>query len=391
MAERNASAGYLALKKETTKGTAVTPNVYVPYYKQSMATDPNLISDEPVYGNKFKRFQALQGLRSHSGSITAMAEPNSIAYLLDMFSTHTGVTGSNPYTHAYGASSTTDPNSYTIDISLVSQVVRFMGVEASKIAFNWDGEKMVVDMDMAGLKSFYGREIASVSTTTVVLKTDYDPSPTDGLVANDLVKLTTVDGVTTLNTTISSITNGTTIVLGASAASFNAGDMLLLRPATPSLSLLTPFLWGKTQFCFGADATTALSATQTRLEPGSVITLMHDFQDKTGSKRSGAFDPASLPRDQYDAQFKAKKYFDLPDDIKYWNAINKRACVMRAYSGSSNQYELRVTLNNMKINTDPIPTDSGSVIYHDFDFMPQYDTTDGQAFDVKVINAVATV
>src|SRR4051794_34211269 len=128
MAERNASVGYLAISKETTKGTAVTPAVFAPYYKQSLVTDFSLISDEPVYGNKFKRFQALQGIRSHGGSATVMAEPNSAAYFLDMISTKLSTSGSNPYTHSFGASSTTDPNSYTVDVSLVSQVVRFMGV-----------------------------------------------------------------------------------------------------------------------------------------------------------------------------------------------------------------------------------------------------------------------
>lgn len=390
MAERNASAGYLAIKKETVKGTAVTPNVYVPYYKQSMETDPSLISDEPVYGNKFKRFQALQGLRSHTGSVSVMAEPNSTALFLDMTSTKTGTTGANPYTHTFAASNTVDPNSYTVDISLVSQVIRFFGVEASKLTFGWQNERMVLDLDLSGLGSFYGREIASIATTVVTLKTDYDPAPTTGLVAGDLVKCTTVDGVTTTNFTISSLT-ATTVTLNASAAAFAAGDMLLLRPASASLSLLTPFLWGKTQFCFGVDAATALSATQTRLEPSTEITLMHDFQDKQGSRRSGAFDPASLPRDQYDLTFKVKKFFDLPDDLKQWNAISKKACVMRAYSGATNQYELRVTLNNLKIAKNGMPTDSANVIYQNLDFMPVYDQTDGQAWDGKVINALATV
>jgi hypothetical protein len=392
MAERNASGGYIAIGKETVKGTPVTPAAYVPYYKQSLVTDIGLISDEPVFGNKFVRFQALQGMRSHGGSLSVMAEPNTAAYFHDMLSTKTSTTGANPYTHLFQASNTTDPNSYTLDISLVSQVVRFMGVEANKLAYAWNNDRMTLDLDVAALKSFYGREIATAVTTTVTLKTDYDPRPTDGLVNGDLIKLTTVDGVTVLNTTISSVNaDGITLTLGASAAAFTAGDMLVLRPATPSFTLLTPFLWGKTQFCFGATAAAALSATQTRLEQGSAITLMHDFDNKQGSQRSGQFDPASLPRSTYDLTVKLKKYFDLPDDIKNWNALVKRALVMRAYAGATNQYELRVTLNNMKIANDNLPTDSGNVIFQEFDFMPTYDTSDGQAFDVKVINALATI
>lgn len=391
MAERSAVNGYVSLSKETTKGTAaIASPVYTPYYKQSVATDAHLISDEPVYGNKFKRFQALPGVRSHGGSLTVMAEPNTAGHWLNMLATRTATAGSNPYTHTYGTS-TTDPVSYTMDISYVSQVVRFAGVEASKITFGWDGEKMIFDVDVSALKSFSGREILSISTTTVNLTTDYDTNATAGLVAGDLVSVVKADGSSSLSTTISSITDQDTVVLAASAASFAAGDMLVLRPATPALTLLTPFLWAKTQFCFGATASAALSATHTPLEPGSEITLMHDFEEKDGSKRSGSFDPASLNRTTYDIEFKAKKYFDTSADIKAWNAKTKQACVMRAYSGSTNQYELRVTLNNIKTSALPMPSESGSVIYQEMEFMPQYDTSDAQAFDVKVVNALSSI
>lgn len=394
MAEHNAAGGYAALGKQTVSTTAVTPALYVPYYKQSMVTDINLISDEPVYGNKFKRFQSLQGVRSHSGSLTVMAEPNTAAYWHDMLETKSSTTGSNPYTHVFGASGTTDPNYYTLDISFVSQVVRFYGVAASKLSYNWNGDKMELGVDVSGLGSFYGREIASISTNVLTLKTDYDPTPTNGLVASDLVKVTKIDGSSSTNYTVTSFT-ATTVTLSATAASFAAGDMLVLRAATPSLSLLTPFLWGKTQFFFAADAATALtnSATasnQTRLEPGTSIDVMHDFSNNKGEPRSGGFDPASLIRDQYDLNVKLQKFFDTSDEIKYWNALTKRAMLMRAYSGATNQYELRLTVNNMTGN-DMVTSDSGKPIYTQIDYSPNYDQTDGQGFSNTVINAVATV
>jgi hypothetical protein len=391
MSERNAAVGYAALKKEATKGTAVTPNVYVPYYKQSMHTDINLIQDDPIVGNRFKHYQNLQGLRSHKGNITVMAEPNTAGYLHDMIATKSSTTGSDPYTHTFGASNTTDPNSYTLDLSFGSQVVRFFGVQSSKIAYAWKNQRMQFEVDLSGLGSFYGREISSISTTTVVLKTEYDASPTTGLVASDLVTVVKADGSSSLNTTISTISDSTTVVLGASAASFAAGDMLVLRAATPSLSLLTPFLWGKTEFRFGATASAALSATQTRLDTGTEITLINEFDDDEGAKRSGAFDPASLVRTTYDVKSKIKKFFDTTEEIKYWNAMTKRALVMRAYSGATSQYELRVTLNNINAMTNEIPTDSGGVIFHEIDYAAHYDTSDSQAFDVKVLNAVSSI
>lgn len=390
MAEQNAALGYAGLGLETTKGTAVTPTVYCPYYSQSLGTSTNYMSDEPVYGNKFKRYQTLQGLRHHGGSLTVMAEPNTAALWHNMLATKASTSGSNPYTHTFGASAT-DPKSYTLDVSYGSQVGRFFGVEASKITYGWDDEKMVFNIDVSGLGSFLGREIASISTTVLTLKTDgYDPTPTAGLVNSDLVAVKKVDGTLTTNFTVASFT-ATTVTLNATAAAFAAGDMLVLRAATPSLSILTPFLWGRTEFRFGIDAATALSATQVRMESGSELSLMHEFQDNEGAKRSGAFDPASLPRKQYDLDVKLKKFFDQPDSIKYWNARSKRALVMRAYSGATSQHELRVTINNLTFSDVAIPSESGGIIYEDITAMPNYDTTDTQGFSVVVIDALSTV
>lgn len=390
MAERVASIGYAAIKKQTAAGTAVTPNVYTPYYKQSMVTDIHLIEDNPIVGNKFKGYQALQGMRSHNGSITVMAEPNTAAYWLDMLLTRSSTTGSGPYTHVFGLSTTTDPNFYTLDLSLGSQVVRFWGIGASKITPIFQDGEMQFEIDLSGLGSFYGREIASVSGTTVTLKTDYDPSPTTGLVASDLIKLTTVDGATSTNFTVSSITNGTTLEVSASAAAFAAGDMLLLRPATPSYTLKTPFLWQRTEFRFGAAASAALSATQTRLEEGTEVVLMHDFEDSDGAKRSGAFDPAALVRTLGDASFKVKKYFDLPAEIKEWNAIIKKACVIRSFSEGST-YELRITLNNLRQMSNDTQTEAGEVIYQETEYATLHDTSDGQGMSVTVLNNVSSI
>lgn len=397
MAERNAAVGYAAIKKESTPGTAVTPDVYTPYYKQSVATDFHVMEDMPVYGNRFKKFQHLRGTRSHGGQIVVMAEPDTAGYWLDMLLNRSATSGAGPYTHTFGLSNTTLPNSYTLDISLGSQVVRYMGVQASNLNVAWEDEKMQFEIDVSALKSFHGREIASVSGSgpyTVVLKTDYDPSPTDGLVVSDLIQFQLANG-TTVNATVASIVGVTSFTCVANPT-VSAGDMVVLRPATPSLSIKTPFLWGKTQFFFAADAAAAATASatssnQTRLEPGTELSIMYEFEDDEGSKRSGSFDPASLIRTVGDYSFKIKKYFDTADDFKKWNALTKQALVMIAYSGSTNQYQLKVTLNNMTSKTGSVETESGATEYQEIEMGGNYDTSDGAGMTVVAINAVSTI
>jgi len=292
-----------------------------------------MMEDQPVYGAKYATFNLLRGVRSHGGMLTVMAEPDTASRWFDMLLNKSGTTGSDPYTHVYGLNAT-DPNSYTLDLSFGSQVVRYIGVQASRITPTFQENKMQFEIELSALASFHGREILTISTTTVNLKTDYDANAPAGLVVGDLVSVVKIDGSSRLDTVIDSITDGDTVVLGASAASFAAGDMLVLRPATPSLSLKTPFVWPRTQFYFSDTAANALTASatvsnQTRLEVGSEFSIEHSFEDVEGSKRSGAFDPASLIRTVGRGTLKIKKFFDTADEFKYWNAVTKRSCIMR--------------------------------------------------------------
>lgn len=387
MAERISNFGYMALKPETTPGTAVIPDVFVPLYSEDVSTDPHHVEDNPIVGNKFARYQLIQGQRSHGGDFTVLAEPNTTAKLLDMLMNKVSTSGANPYTHSF-AFNQTDPKSYTLDISTGNQVFRFMGAGLSKLSPTFEDNEMRFDCSASALKSFYSREIASVSTNVLTLTTTYDPTPTDGLVATDLLAIELPNG-TVVNTTVTSITATTVTVASAGAAA--AGDIIKLRPQTAAYALKTPFLWARTEYRFSTiDAATALNATQTRVEQGSEWSVMHNFEDDEGAKRSGAFDPAALVRAQADAEVKIKKFFDSAADLKAFMAKSKQALVIRHFSEVG--YELRVTFNNVQIKEGAKPgLDSGSVLYAEMTFSPVYDNTDAQAVDIKVIDALATI
>ena len=395
MAERIGNLGYFGLIKEAAVGTALTPTDYIPLYKESMSTLLNLVPDTPIFGNKFDRYQVLQGQRSHTGTVELMAEPNTMGRIVDMVLTQGAASGAGPYTHPYtlGASSA----SYTVDISTGNVVSRYYGVQGYDFNPAWDKNEMRMNLSISALGSFQGREIATVVTTTLTLKTDYDPVPNKGLVIGDLVRIYKASTGATLDTSILTVNaDGITITLNASAAAFAPGDFIFLRPATPSLTLQTPFLWAKTIIGFGATASAALTnATyplQTRLEQGSTWNIVHKFENNNGADRSGGFDPAALIRTVGDITFKAKKFFDTPEDLENYNSLAKNAVVIRHLAGATNQYELRITINHIKTDGKVVPDlQAGSVNYSDISFIAQYDNTDGQAFDVKVINNLPTV
>lgn len=387
--ERIGNLGYLAFKKETTKGVPVKTDTYVPFYSSSLVTNANHVEANPAFGSRFEVYQQLQGQRSHSGNFVVMAEPNTAAYFFDMTLTRTNTTGTSPATHTFGLSNTIDPSSYTIDESFGNIVVRWWGFQASEIAPEWNDNEMRLNVTGSALGSFAGRKIATVSGATVTFSTDYDPNPTKGLVVGDLVRVFKTNE-TTEDFTVSAVTNATTITLSGSTTGA-AGDFLYLRPATPSFTLLSPFLWAKTEFRYGSTAAEALTAAHTPLETGAGWSITNGFEDEAGAKRSGSFDPASLPRVAGRYTFTDRRFFDTPEQVRQFNGMEKVAIVARHFSGANNEYELRVTMNHMKVGNPVPPIEVGSVIYSEQALLPQYDGTDGQGFDVKVINNISSI
>lgn len=386
--------GYLAIKKETTKGVvADTPDVFIPFYEESILTNVNLDEDMPVMGHIFARFKSLLGIRSHGGEITIKAEPNTAGYVLDMILTKGTTTGaSSPYTHPFTLDPSTMPKAYTWDIQKGIVVNRFIGAEVSELGVDFDKNKMVFKLKMSALKSFIVREVASVSGSgpyTITLKTNYDPSPTDGLVVDDIMTLVKSDD-STINFAVASVPNGTTLTTTTDVSSLSDGDLIFIRAATPSFSLKNDFMWALTEFRFGSNAAAALSAAQTRVEIGSRWNLMYKFEADEGAQRSGGFDPAALVRTVGDIEVPLKAAFDLPRDMNRYLTATGRALVIRHFS-EDQLFELRVTVNAFRFKENPPKVKSGEPVYSESTLIPDYLTADGQAFDIKVLNAVASI
>lgn len=388
--EISANSGYLAIKRETDEGVAVVPDRYVPFYEESLTTSLNPETDTSIFGNKFARLHVTPGIRSHGGDITVMAEPNSTGCFFDSLLTRGNSSGSGPYTWPFTVSFT-KPKSYTWDISTGNQVLRYVGVQISEMSPEWKDNEMRWKLKVSALKSFLGAEIASIATATVTLKTPANyPSPTDGLVVGDIMTIVAGGNGARQNLTIQSLT-ATTVTFTTTPTGVSAGDMLVIRPATPNLAILTPFLWSRNEFRFGADAAAALSATHTPLEEGSEFVLQHPFDDDKGALSSGSFDPSRLVRGKaVDYTFKAKKFFNDPDEIRSFKALTKVAVVVRMFSETG--YECRITMHNLTITKGgdkPMLKDQ-ETLYYELEYTPTYDASDGHGLTVTVINNLSS-
>lgn len=403
--ERLGSFGYLAGIKEVTKGVALIPTFFAPLYKETLTTDIALVEIKPAVGNKFARYAFAPGQRNHKGTFTVMAEPDTAAYFADMLLTQGAATGTNPYAHPYTLSNSVNPKSYTLDVSTGNQVFRLYGFEASEITPVWNSNEMQLQVTGSALGAFSTREIATITPGTpnqITLKTTYDRVPNKGLVAGDLITITKVSDGSTTNCVITASTgvnaDGITITCDGTLTGIAAGDLVSLRPQTPTYGTLStnPFLWSNTEFHFDATPTLALaqtSAQQIRIEQSSTWKIMHHFESDNGADRSGGFDPATLVRTLGDVDATIKKFFDSATEVNNFLTMKNQALVIRhfVYAGT-NTYELRITIDqfNYKTGGKP-PVESGKISYHSFDVVPEWNSTTGEGMSLTVINTIATV
>jgi hypothetical protein len=393
MAETIANLGYLAMSVEVTKGVlASVPDIYAPIYDATFETDTQVDEDQPIIGNKFERYQALLGQRAHTGEVTLLAEPNTTGHLMNMLLTKGTTTGGAPYTHPFTLSATTNPKSYTIDIAKAGIVTRFLGCEISELESDFDKNKMVWKAKFSALKSFAVREIASVTGTstpwTITFKTNYDPVPTDGIKIGDTLQLYQASAGTTINFVVASIVNDTDITTTTDVDAGVAGDLVYIRPATPTYALKAPFMWATTEFHFANNVTDALAAAQTRVEQGSKFKIVHKFEEDAGAARSGSFDPAALVRTTGDVEFETKIYFDNPKDYNWFLTAQVRACVIKIKS-EAGVYEFKLNVNGFAWKEAPVKLKSGEILYLEGKLIPVYNVGEGQAFSAQVINNVA--
>ena len=392
--ERHASRGYLAIGKETTKGTAVTPTVYVPIYDSDLWTAMNYDMADPIVGNQGELFQINQGFRNHAGKVTFFGDPNMWGYFFNMIGVLGTETGTDPGTHPFTFPNGGSPKSYTVDVLTGVHGFRFRGVEAAELTGSFDENQLKGEASLVGLGSFITRNIASTTgtgPTAVTLTTNYDPSPTTGLVAGDILQFYDVSLGTYVNGTVASITDADTVSITQDWSSAAAGDIVTIRAASPSYSLKTTLQEARSEFRFGATAAAALTATHTGVQKGAGKWIMRN--QAIEQHRTGSYDPASIARGRHGADIETKIIFDDPVNMDRYLSNPKRALVIRHYATgtATDTYELRLTFNNIRQTEDPVKVAKDDFVYEESKWRALYDITDTQTMDVTVINGITNI
>lgn len=388
--------GYCIIGKQSSDDVAVTPGTAVPLVSKDIFSELNHDDQVSIIGNRSLRQALIPGQRGHQGSMECLAEPNSLVYLLSMLMKRGTVSGADPYTHPFTVDEPAE--SWTIEYDVNSVVQRYWGVKAGNMSVSFDSNKMHVNMDVSALGSFITREIESVTGSstpwTINLKTNYDPSPTKGLVADDIMSGFDVSDGTKTDFTVASVVDATSITTTTDVSALEAGDIIYLRPQTITKSFADPFTFARTEFRFGASAAAALSAAALPGRNGSDWSIDFPFTDDAGDLSSGSYDPIALYKGLADMEINFITTFmrsaaEGPQDLNRYLTTAGRSLVLRHFSGAD--HELRITIDEVYFRENPINITSGELVISEGVLVPAHNDSNDRLFEISLINGVSSV
>jgi len=181
------SKSYLAMKPETTAGTAVKPTAFCPLVSESIKTILGLAPDRRMKGLDWKSDDLLAGDRKHEGDIVIYADGDNLGHLLNMTYLKGTTTGDETgYTHPFTVGS---PDSYTIEIQKGPYAQRYFGVKADQLKVEFVDQKMQVTASVKAMGQFSVsalKEALSGAVTSLKLSSAYDMKPNSGLAVGDV-------------------------------------------------------------------------------------------------------------------------------------------------------------------------------------------------------------
>lgn len=382
------SESYLAIKPETTPGSAVIPTIFVPLISESIVLEPNHIADRRMKGIDWKSDDLLRGARNYTGDLVVWADANTIGHLLNMVMEKGETTGDavNGYTHPFSIGT---PKSYTIEIKKGDAVRRYFGVKGRSLRWEFVDGKIQATISI-GAMGHYGigtlKTALSGASTEIELDTQYDLKPIDGLVVGDKIE---VGGT---KVTITGFNGDTKVEFTSTSITASAGDPVKLVPQTPSYDdVVEPFLMGNTLIGVGANEGAATTAAGSRATAtpfyGFTVNLGFNLLD---APASGRIDPIQLLQQTKEAQISASQLMESQEQYQAWVDRIKQAItfIAKGQPIGSGQETFQVKFYKVKqINVEE-PLDVETYIYDNSEFEVLYDSTDG-ALDIQLVNHTA--
>jgi len=399
MANYLADRSYIAVKPQAAATTPIIPSNFYPLVSESIKVNPNFTADRRMKGLTWKSDEILKGSRTIEGDITVLAAPDVLGHLLNMTYLKGTTTGdaASGYTHPFTVG---EGKSYSIEISRGIYAQRLWGVRGENLKIDFADNKMQAAMSIKALGQFYSASIAIALTgagmTTAVLSTDYDLRPSDGLVVGDTITIVETAGTTVDVVLLTVNADGKTVTFASTAITAAIGQPIYLKAQTPSYGTIPePFYFGNTLVGVAATSALADTAAASRTTATPIYTLTADFKNNMlSAPATGYTGPAVLANQVREATISLKQLFTNPTLAQKWIEFVKQAITIIATgrfikTDLTTSESLTVKYHKVKALTNDEPLTVGEYIYNTDNFEALYDSVDGFALEISLINRTA--
>jgi hypothetical protein len=386
---------YIAFGKQVDAVTPVVPNIFVPFIEEDLKSEIKNERIKQISAINWNSAKVLQGERSHGGSFTVLADPDTLAHLLNMCVKKGATTGDA--TIGYTTPFTIDDSKYyTIEVLRGNSVARFVGAQISKIEFGFDSGHLTAKCDIVARNQFSAGTLKTALTgigmVAVVFDTQYDQAPATGLVIGDVIQVWT--GQVATDIIVATIASDKkSITCTSTNATAIVGSLITLKGQTPTFpAVLRPFNMGRCLVGFGADITAAIAnaATYALATPLDEIKLSID-KGIENRIASGSSDPILL-NGVPDGEFTTKKLFETAEEQRAYLDLTKKACaivftgdeITAGYSAS-----LTIKLHDIRSKKLENKIKKGEYVYDETDYTVEYDQTAGKAIEITLVNKTA--
>jgi hypothetical protein len=281
---------------------------------------------------------------------------------------------------------------YTLEISRGIYAQRIWGVRGDKLKLEYQDNKLVANLSIKALGQFSTASLAVALTgagmTSVVLKTDYDLRPADGLKVGDKI---IVGGV---EITISSINaNGTTVGFGATTVTAGIGDPVYLKAQTPTYGTKPePLYLGNALVGIAATSAAADTAAGSKATATPCYDISQEFSNNlTDAQATGSYGPAVLLNQIKEAAISLSRIFETPLQFQKWLEYVKQAATIintgrYINTGLTISEKLTIKYHKVKALENDEPLEVGKYIFDKQKFEALYDSGDAKSLEISIIN-----
>lgn len=391
-------SGYLAVKKESTVGTAVKPTHFLHYLDGDLGADLEVITNSPIQSTRWLGISAVAGKMSTSGSLNMNVDYNEVGYWLGAclkFDDSPTDNGDNTYTHTFDTDD--ELQSLTIEqgkgdvTGTAYEINRAFGAHVDNLTINASDGMVGMSVDIKSLGIFQrSRLTADASAGSDV---DVEIESVEGLVATDTVKISDTTPQSEEDAIVSISAVNKTIEIASLGNSYTVANeaKVELTELTPSYSAEALFSFDHCSFQFGTDLTDAASNAEENVEDWE-FSYSNNIEERYGSLRKT---PSVIAPKAATATLKFKRYFENVTDRDRYLNTTRQACIITIedpntiIGNSTRNPSLVIKISDLRYKTYALPTGTDELYVAEIEGDCYYDATDTRAVQIDLTTEVA--